>query len=243
MSALDGLPPTETPPPQPAEVPCFPLPGLVADVGGDSPIARKRRDEIVTAAADIIARKGLHDLSLKGIETQCHMSRGQLTYYFKSKEDILLAVFDRMLAGMVREIFANAERDGVARPGEGSVLDRIRHGLDNMMSGHSPERAELHSLTHTFLAQVHNPEYRRKLAAANAGWRQHIAADITASAGGTPPPVPPAVTASIAMALFQGLGGQLAVDPEAFDRAAVADACLRILAPLLGPPPDARGDT
>ena len=44
------------------------------------------------------------------------------------------------------------------------------------------------------------------------------------------------------MALFQGLGGQLAVDPEAFDRAAVADACLRILAPLLGPTPDARGD-
>ena len=242
MSALNGLPPTETPPPL-AEDSSLPIPGLVSDVGGNSPIARKRRDEIVTAAADIIARKGLHDLSLKGIETQCNMSRGQLTYYFKSKEDILLAVFDRMLAGMVREIFATAERDGVARPGEGAVLDRIRHGLANMLSGQGPERAELHSLTHTFLAQVHNPEYRRKLAAANTGWRQHIAADITASAGGAPLAVPPAVTASIVMALFQGLGGQLAVDPEAFDRTALVEACLRILAPLLGPTPDARGDT
>jgi hypothetical protein len=42
------------------------------------------------------------------------------------------------------------------------------------------------------------------------------------------------------MALFQGLGGQLAVDPNAFDRGAMLDACLRLLAPLYGvaaPPP------
>ncbi len=243
MSALNGLPPTDTPPPTPAVAHGLPIPGLVADAGGDSPTARKRRDEIVTAATDVIASEGLHRLSLARIEAKCKMSRGQLTYYFKSKEDILLAVFDRMLAGMIREAIATAERSGVARPGEGSVLDRIQHGLGKMMSGQGHEQTELHSLVHTFMAQVrHRDDYRRKLAAANAGWRGHIAADITASAGGVPPPVSPAVTASIAMALFQGLGGQLAVDPEAFDRAAVADACLRILAPLLGPPPDARGD-
>ncbi len=242
MSALNGLPPTDTPPPQ--DGPGLPLPNFVADAGGDSPTARKRRDEIVTAATEVIASEGLHRLSLGRIEAKCKMSRGQLTYYFKSKEDILLAVFDRMLAGMIREAIATAERSGVARPGEGSVLDRIRHGLGKMMNGQGPEQTELHSLVHTFMAQVrHRDDYRRKLAAANAGWRQHIVADITASAAGAAPPVPPAVTASIMMAMFQGLGGQLAVDPEAFDRAAVADACLRILAPLLGPTPDARGDT
>lgn len=243
MSALN-CPPNEVQLAQPADSPGVPFPPFEADVGGDSPIARKRRDEIVTAAADIIARKGLHELSLKGIETQCNMSRGQLTYYFKSKEDILLAVFDRMLAGMVREAITTAERDGVAPPGEGQVLDRVRHGLGRMMAGQGPERTELHSLIHTFLAQVHNPEYRRKLAAANAGWRQHVAADITTSVGNAPLPVPAPVVASIIMALFQGLGGQLAVDPEAFDRQVALDACLRILVPLLGTiPPDARGET
>jgi AcrR family transcriptional regulator len=252
MSALNGLPPTDARTPTPAEPLAVPFPPLPdADAGGDSPVARKRRDEIVTAAAEIIASEGLHHLSLKRIEDRCTekgspMSRGQLTYYFKSKEDILLAVFDRMLSGMIRENIATAERDGVARPGEGRVIDRIRYALDRMMNGRGPEQTELLSLVHTFMAQVrHREDYRRKLAAANAGWRQHVAADIAASAADAPPPVPPAAAASIIMALFQGLGGQLAVDPDAFDRAAVADACLRLLAPLLGAPlPDgARGDT
>jgi AcrR family transcriptional regulator len=241
MPTRNGKKPAHTPtPPPPAEV-CDPLAVRVPDpdVGGDSPVARKRRDEIVTAATDIIASVGLHKLSLKRIEKQCRMSRGQLTYYFRSKEDILLAVFDRMLVGMIREAIATAERSGVARPGEGAVLDRVRHGFGRMMDGGGADQTELHALVHTFMAQVrHREDYRKKLAAANAGWRQHLAADIAASAGPTPPAVPPAVTASILMALFQGLGGQLAVDPDAFDRQAVADACLRMLAPLLGP----RGD-
>jgi hypothetical protein len=46
--------------------------------------------------------------------------------------------------------------------------------------------------------------------------------------------VPPAVLASIVMALFQGLGGQLAVDPGAFDRGEMLAALLRLLAPLFG---------
>lgn len=248
MGTRNGKKPPVTPPPvERAGGPAFALPE--ADVGGNSPVARRRRDEIVTAATDIIASEGLHRLSLGRIEERCKqkgrpLSRGQLTYYFRSKEDILLAVFDRMLVGMIREAIATAERSGVAPPGEGAVLDRVRHGFGRMMGGPAAGQTELHALVHTFMAQVrHRDDYKRKLAAANAGWRQHLTADIAASAGVTPPPVPPAVTASILMALFQGLGGQLAVDPDAFDRTAVTDACLRMIALLLGPPPAARGDT
>ena len=45
------------------------------------------------------------------------------------------------------------------------------------------------------------------------------------------------MAASVVMALFQGLGGQLAVDAEAFDRAEMLKACLLVLAPLFGPLP------
>lgn len=242
MNTRNGETTADTPTPVPTGEWTFPL--AEPDVGGDSPTARKRRDEIVTAATEIITGEGLHKLSLGRIEQRCDMSRGQLTYYFRSKEDILLAVFDRMLSGMIREAIAVAERSGVSRPGEGPVLDRVRHSLERMMAGQGPTDAELHSLVCTFMAQVrHRPDYQKKLAAANAGWRQHLADDITASAGGETPAVPPAVSASIVMALFQGLGGQLAVDPNAFDKAAVVDACLKMLAPLLGPRPDARGDS
>src|SRR5579871_4205070 len=65
-----------------------------------SDIAQLRRDQIMDAAEAIIAGQGIHRLSLGNIEERAGMSRGQLTYYFPTKESILLAVFDRMLRRM-----------------------------------------------------------------------------------------------------------------------------------------------
>ena len=47
-------------------------------------------------------------------------------------------------------------------------------------------------------------------------------------------PVEPPVAATLVMALVQGLGGQLAVDPNAFDRDRVRAAVVQLLAPLFG---------
>ena len=60
-------------------------------------VGRVRREQIVEAAVAVIAEQGLQSLSLSEIEKRAGMSRGQLTYYFPAKEDILLAVFDRLL--------------------------------------------------------------------------------------------------------------------------------------------------
>src|SRR5580692_1443041 len=60
-------------------------------------IAKIRKEQIVEAAVAVIAEQGLQNLSLSEIENKAGMKRGQLTYYFKHKEDILLAVFDRVL--------------------------------------------------------------------------------------------------------------------------------------------------
>jgi AcrR family transcriptional regulator len=205
----------------------------------ESAVARRRRDEIVTAATEIIASEGLHRLSLARIEKRTGMTRGQLTYYFPAKEAILLAVFDRMLARMIEAAIAEAERRGAPKPYTGRTWDGLRHMFAHTLSAESmcdPGRHQLGALIHTFMAQVrHREDYRRKLAEANAGWRQHLAADIASSLP-TPRPVAPDVLASIVIAMFQGLGGQLAVDPDAFDRTAMVEACLKLLAPLFGNP-------
>src|ERR1700680_2944047 len=62
-----------------------------------------RREQIVDAAVAVIAEQGLQHLSLSEIETKVGMSRGQLTYYFKTKEAILLAVFDHLVQLMTQQ--------------------------------------------------------------------------------------------------------------------------------------------
>ena len=141
----------------------------------DSAIARRRRDEIVTAATEIIASEGLHRLSLARIEKRTGMTRGQLTYYFRAKEAILLAVFDRMLARMIEEAIADAARHGAPPPGTGHAWDGLRHALTARSpptSSATRQRHELFALIHTFMAQVAPP---RRLPAEAGGRQRRLA--------------------------------------------------------------------
>src|SRR5262245_57991469 len=69
-----------------------------------------RREQIIDAAVAIIAEQGIQNLSLSEIEAKAGMSRGQLTYYFPAKEDILVAAFDRLIRMMKER--AEAGKDG-----------------------------------------------------------------------------------------------------------------------------------
>lgn len=200
--------------------------------GTETAVARRRRDQIVTAATAIIAREGIHKFSLARIEQRVRMSRGQLTYYFRTKESILLAVFDRMLARLFAEAVAEGVKAGLGPPGEGRVMDRFRHGMRKLMDTGGADTADLRALAHAFHAQVrHRPDFKAKLAEVNAGWRAHVATDVAACGVADP-----AAVASVIMALYQGLTEQLTVDPAAFDRKAVAGICVRLIGTLFEEP-------
>jgi AcrR family transcriptional regulator len=49
-------------------------------------VASVRREQVVEAAVAVIAEQGIQNLSLSAIEQKAGMSRGQLTYYFPTKE-------------------------------------------------------------------------------------------------------------------------------------------------------------
>src|SRR5436189_4749925 len=104
-------------------------------------IAEIRREQIVDAAAAVIAEQGIQNLSLSEIEKKVGMSRGQLTYYYKTKEEILLAVFDRLLQLMCEqheEPLTPSPRRGEGRNGEHPFanldwLDIVQHLLDMIL--------------------------------------------------------------------------------------------------------------
>src|SRR5688572_4920533 len=212
------------------------VPGLSDTPVGLSEVAVARREQILDAAETIITGHRIQKLSLGRIEDQAGMSRGQLTYYFPTKESILLAVYDRMLRRMIGE----AMRGDGPKPMTGRAWACLQHGLGKHLDPAWPPPAgrELFSLLYTFLAQMgHRDDYRKRLSNLYQEWRGHIANDIRTSVS-EPHAVPPRVVAALIQALIHGLDVQLQLDPEAFDRQEMLAACVSLLAPLFKQTPN-----
>jgi AcrR family transcriptional regulator len=197
-------------------------------------IGRIRREQIVEAAAGIIVRQGLPSLSLSKIERAAGMKRGQLTYYFPTKEDILLAVFDRLLLLMYQQL----ERAGLAcqEGGANHTCWECVQQLLHAVLGPEPFGPEFHTLQYTFLAQIaHREDFRKRLASLYEEWRNGLALHWKATARPVSPlagVVSPRGLASFVQALVHGLLVQRAADPKAFDRTEMLALCVGVLAPL-----------
>lgn len=199
-------------------------------------VGRIRREQIALAAVAIIAEEGLQNLSLSAIEERAGMSRGQLTYYFPAKEDILLAVFDRLLSMMHQRVQA-AHGDPCAAGG--TAWERLEHFLRWVLL-QPPSVPEFHALQYTFLSQIgHREDFRQRLAQLYEEWRAHMAGDFAkdlapggeqnGGGGVRTGRVSPRTVASFVQALLHGLAMQRAADPGAYDRQEMLELCLDLL--------------
>jgi AcrR family transcriptional regulator len=200
-------------------------------------VGQQRRAQIVEAAVGVIADAGLPALSLSAIEQRAGMSRGQLTYYFGTKEDILLAVFDHMLR-LLRE---RAEGESHNRPETcigGHGWERLR-GFLNWFILDPPTDPDFHALQHTFLSQIgHRDDFRQRLADVYEEWRRHIAGDVAEELSAAPatPAVSARTVASLVVAIVQGLRTQAAANAEAYDRQEMLTLVLHLLGGYLKHP-------
>jgi AcrR family transcriptional regulator len=197
-----------------------------------------RREQIIQAAIAIIDEQGIQNLSLSEIESKTGMRRGQLTYYFRTKESILLAVFDRLLRLMLQAVEGSEGcRDWAAMSG----WERFRQFFTMVML-RPPTMPQFHSLQYTFLSQTaHREDFRQALANLYENWRVQMAEDFAADLARKPGPgvASPRTFASMVQALFHGLGMQRAADPNAYDRQEMVDLCLDVLGSYLNQlPPD-----
>jgi len=194
-------------------------------------VASIRREQIIEAAVAIIAEQGLQSLSLSEIEKRARMSRGQLTYYFPAKEDILLAVFDHLVQQMYQRL---GTPDG--QPAEqAGVWEWVRHLLATVPAQRRAN-PEFHCLQYTFLAQMGPREdFRRRLATLYEEWRSNMTRGFDHELQQRPPqhPVAPRALATLMQAILHGLAMQAAADPEAFDSEEMRNLCLDMLGSYL----------
>jgi len=194
-------------------------------------VARIRREQIVEAAVAVIIEKGLPRLTLSEIEAKVGMSRGQLTYYFKTKEDILLAVFDHLLEMMCRQ-HGQADREKLELPPSDAQWEEMtRWVLDQILSkpGVNPE---FHCLQYTFLAQsAHRQDFRKRLATLYEEWRSCSAELLARELTARPPvrAVNARALATVVQAILHGLVMQLAADPTCMNKEEVLATAMDML--------------
>jgi AcrR family transcriptional regulator len=204
-------------------------------------VAGVRRTQIVEAAVAVITERGLQNLSLSEIEKKAGMSRGQLTYYFRTKEEILLAVFDYLVMQIHLRI-GTPEGKPCYHEDVQSGWAWIEH-LFTALLAHPPVSPEFSCLQYTFLSQIaHREDFRQRLAMLYGMWRSNMAQGIGADRmrNADLRAVPPRTMASLVQAMMHGLTMQLAADPDAFDRQEMLNLCLDLLSTYLGRVPPAR---
>lgn len=109
--------------------------------------AGERKNEILDAAEDLFAAKGYEETSTGDILDRVGIARGTLYYHFRSKEEILDALIERMNRGLI----ARAEK--IAGDRSIPVVERIVRTIAgmNLEDGES-------TIGHEVLEQVHKPQ-------------------------------------------------------------------------------------
>ena len=106
--------------------------------------AEERRNEILDVAERLFGTKGFDGTSTTDILNEIGIARGTLYYHFKSKEDILDAMIERLTGGLVAKANEIAGKTGVP------VLQR----MTLMMMALNVKN----DLGHEIMEQIHKPQ-------------------------------------------------------------------------------------
>ncbi|RMX05823.1 TetR/AcrR family transcriptional regulator [Corticibacter populi] len=112
----------------------------------ESEIARKRKAQILDAAAECFRVRGFHRSSMARISEAAEMSSGHIYHYFKSKEDIVAAIVERD-----RSEISVLQSAAAANPGQ-DVMDLFIDQLSHAVSIHKDLKRA--SLTIEILAEA-----------------------------------------------------------------------------------------
>jgi TetR/AcrR family transcriptional repressor of bet genes len=189
----------------------------------------QRRDEILAAAYRVAARERLTGLTVRGVAAEAGVSSGLVLFYFASKDALLVALLDWLLA---RTIVAHVD-EGVHRlptPQE-RLLAVVRHDIERL-----PEkRARVELFFDFWVMGTRHPEIQKKIRGALDRYRDALrpwAADVVEAEPERYQGVTADGLAAVAAGVIEGCALQVVMDPERFD----VDHYLRSLEAVVAQP-------
>ena len=182
-----------------------------------------KREEILEAALDVIAREGWHGASVKELAEAVGLSQAGLLHYFGSKDELFTAILRKRDEVDSRRFGDVDENPGIERMREGFV-GIVRHnaevpGLVQLFSRMAVEAGDEAHPAHAYF--VERSEALRRMFARALAQRQE--------SGDLPDGVDPETLARIVQAVSDGMQLQWLQDPTV-DMAATVDAMFTLLA-------------
>jgi AcrR family transcriptional regulator len=189
-----------------------------------------RRRQILSAALRCFAREGFHRTTMQDIFREAELSPGAVYSYFKSKDELVLAIIVELMSFAARAaaLFSEPLPDGrLRRPGE--ALAEMIELFGDFRLGTVVERARL--FPHLVGEQQRNPEMNTAVRAGMETLREGFAtlARAAQERGELDAAVDPEEFGRLPLSLMQGLLVQLGVFGDEFDIDAYARTAARML--------------
>lgn len=201
----------------------------------------ERREEIISAALQLILRVGYNQVTLADIADQVGVSKGLISYYFPRKENVFLAVLDRMVERMDVQ-FERYCSSATRAP------DKLTMFFVNLFSNEKRAR-RYYTVVIDYMAQAirQRPvqEYTQRIYDSYRTYMERVISEGIAS--GEFRKLDPGRCASLLMALMEGLILQWFFDKKGFNLDEAYQTCVDFMEAYLLPPgstaadrPDAR---
>jgi AcrR family transcriptional regulator len=96
-------------------------------------VSEERKDQILDAASEVFADKGVHEARMDDISEKAGLSKGALYWYFKSKDDLIISIFERMFKREFDELNKLPQENGSATEKIKFLTERVIEDVNHML--------------------------------------------------------------------------------------------------------------
>ena len=190
---------------------------------------RQARDELLSAALRVFARRGYRDAGVDEIAAEAGYSKGALYWHFSSKEELLTALIDERIDAPMRDRFALLAS---APPDSDMSVEATRTFARQLHEQREAMLLEREYWSHT----IRDPELRGRYVERQTELRGALAAALEARARhlGTPGlPMPAGDVARIVMSIIGGLAVDELIEPGSVRPELLGEALALVYAGLV----------
>ncbi len=181
---------------------------------GDKAPEAIRREQILSAAYEVAAERGLADTTILQVALAAGLSPALVIYHFKTRRQLLLALLERLLLTTTVLTVDSVATDKLA------PVDRLITVLRREMDRLSGEPLRIRLTFDYWIAGVRDEEVRDKLSAEFARYREAfrpLAAAVLRDDPDRFAGVTADALAGLSVSLIKGCAVQSMIDPEHFD--------------------------